>query len=334
LKILDDVPCGDKFPSCKFIKDAYAVKTKVGPQQEKTTKSLEKLEKASISLDELKSENIQDKVDKLTKLHEMYNKLNLEISTKTTELVKLDNNIDSLEKNLEIYSKKMNELEEALRNDENAEVVSIRMEIDSLTKKTSTLDSEKMTLASKIGKVSSDLEKLQEENLLRQRLLQKMSNYESISTAFSRRGIPAIIVSSQMPVINSEISNILAGIVDFTVELEIDDESDSMEVYINYGDSRRIIELASGMEKMIGSIAIRVALINVSSLPKTDMFIIDEGFGALDESGVEACNRLLTSLKRYFKTVIVITHVDGVKDSADCILEITKSEKDSRVVYA
>lgn len=334
LKILDDVPCGDKFPSCKFIKDAYAVKTKVGPQQEKTTKSLEKLEKASISLDELKSENIQDKVDKLTKLHEMYNKLNLEISTKTTELVKLDNNIDSLEKNLEIYSKKMNELEEALRNDENAEVVSIRMEIDSLTKKTSTLDSEKMTLASKIGKVSSDLEKLQEENLLRQRLLQKMSNYESISTAFSRRGIPAIIVSSQMPVINSEISNILAGIVDFTVELEIDDESDSMEVYINYGDSRRIIELASGMEKMISSIAIRVALINVSSLPKTDMFIIDEGFGALDESGVEACNRLLTSLKRYFKTVIVITHVDGVKDSADCILEITKSEKDSRVVYA
>lgn len=334
LKILDDVPCGDKFPSCKFIKDAHAVKTKVGPQQEKTTKSLEKLDKALNSLEELKSENIQDKVDKLAKLHEMYNKLNLEISTKTTELVKLDNGIDALQKNLDFYSKKLNELEEALRNDENAEVVSIRMEIDSLAKKISSLDSDKMMLASRIGKTTSDLEKLQEENILRQKLLQKMSNYELISNAFSKRGIPAIIVSSQMPIINAEISNILAGIVDFTVELEIDDESDSMEVYINYGDSRRIIELASGMEKMISSIAIRVALINISSLPKTDMFIIDEGFGALDESGVEACNRLLASLKRYFKTVIVITHVDGVKDSADFILEITKNEKDSRVIYA
>jgi exonuclease SbcC len=87
------------------------------------------------------------------------------------------------------------------------------------------------------------------------------------------------------------------------------------------------------MEKMIGSIAIRVALINISSLPKTDMFIIDEGFGALDDSTVEACNRLLISLKRHFKTILVITHVDGVKDAADTILEISKVEKDSRVVY-
>jgi len=106
-----------------------------------------------------------------------------------------------------------------------------------------------------------------------------------------------------------------------------------MDVFINYGDSRRIIELGSGMEKMISSIAIRVALINVSTLPKTDMFIIDEGFGALDDTSIEACNRLLTSLKRYFRTIIVITHVDGVKDVADAILEITKNEKDSKVVY-
>jgi exonuclease SbcC len=106
-----------------------------------------------------------------------------------------------------------------------------------------------------------------------------------------------------------------------------------MDVFINYGDSKRIVELCSGMEKMIASIAIRVALINVSSLPKTDMFIIDEGFGALDDAGVEACNRLLMSLKRYFRTIIVITHVDGVKDAADTVLEITKNEKNTRVSY-
>ena len=161
----------------------------------------------------------------------------------------------------------------------------------------------------------------------------KMKLYELITTAFSRKGVPSVIVSSQLPVINTEISKILTGIVDFTLELEVDEETDSMDVFINYGDSRRIIELGSGMEKMISSIAIRVALINVSTLPKTDMFIIDEGFGALDDTSIEACNRLLTSLKRYFRTIIVITHVDGVKDVADAILEITKNEKDSKVVY-
>jgi len=160
-----------------------------------------------------------------------------------------------------------------------------------------------------------------------------MKAHELIAQAFSRKGIPALITTSQLPVINAEIAEILHGIVDFNIELEVDDVNDSMEVYIDYGDSRRPIELASGMEKMIASLAIRVALINVSSLPKTDMFIIDEAFGPMDPSNVEACNRLLTSLKRYFKTIVVITHVDGVKDAADHIIEINKVEKDSHVEY-
>ena len=42
---------------------------------------------------------------------------------------------------------------------------------------------------------------------------------------------------SQLPVINDEISKILQGVVGFTVELEADSDSNSMDVYINYGDS-------------------------------------------------------------------------------------------------
>ena len=30
IKLLDEVPCGDKFPSCKFIKDAYDSKNEIG----------------------------------------------------------------------------------------------------------------------------------------------------------------------------------------------------------------------------------------------------------------------------------------------------------------
>jgi exonuclease SbcC len=142
-----------------------------------------------------------------------------------------------------------------------------------------------------------------------------------------------IITKSQLPLINAEISKILHGIVDFTIELENDESSDSSEIYINYGDSRRVIELCSGMEKTIASLAIRVAMINVSTLPRPDIFIVDEGFGTLDDASVEACNRLLISLKKYFRVIIVITHVDGVKDVVDHVLEITRNEKDSKVVF-
>ena len=87
------------------------------------------------------------------------------------------------------------------------------------------------------------------------------------------------------------------------------------------------------MEKMISSLAIRVALINITSLPKSDVLIIDEGFGALDDTNVEACTRLLDSLKRWFKTILVISHVDAVKDSVDNVLDITHHGMDASVVY-
>ena len=125
----------------------------------------------------------------------------------------------------------------------------------------------------------------------------------------------------------------MQGVVGFTVELEATPGSNDMDIFINYGDSKRIIELASGMEKMMASLAIRVALINVSTLPKTDVLIIDEGFGALDEMNIHACSRLLSSLKKWFKNILVISHVDAVKDSVDNLLDITSSGKDSRVVY-
>jgi exonuclease SbcC len=85
------------------------------------------------------------------------------------------------------------------------------------------------------------------------------------------------------------------------------------------------------MEKMVSSLAIRVALINISSLPKTDLLIIDEGFGALDEMNVEACNQLLESLKKWFKNILVISHVDAVKDAVDNNIEIMRRNKDARV---
>jgi exonuclease SbcC len=149
--------------------------------------------------------------------------------------------------------------------------------------------------------------------------------------ATSKRGIPVQIIDSLLPKINRELANILKGVVDFTVLLEVDLESNAMDVYIDYGDSKRIIELGSGMEKMISSLAIRVALINISSLPKSSLLIIDEGFGSLDETNLESCGRLLHSFKKYFKNILVISHIDQIKDIVDNTIDIIKTGVDSYV---
>jgi DNA repair exonuclease SbcCD ATPase subunit/DNA repair exonuclease SbcCD nuclease subunit len=333
LKILDEVPCGDEHPTCKFIKDAHVNKKSLPEQTKKVDKALKILDEAKFSLDKVHDDSISEKISKYEKASELLTKMNLEISKKETEIAKLKSSCDTCASSLAEANVKLVNLRESLKNDENEEVVTIRSKITELSRLIREYDVQKLDSASQLGKLQSAIEKLSEEKATRDGLLQNVRMHELVSNAFSKKGIPLLVTKSQLPLINSEVSKILQGIVDFTIEVESDEDTDSLEIYINYGDSKRIIELCSGMEKTISAIALRVAMINVSSLSKPDFFIIDEGFGTLDNAGVEACARLLTSLKRHFKTVIVITHVDGIKDSADHILEITKNEKDSRMEY-
>lgn len=333
LKILDDVPCGDEYASCKFIKDAHVNKRKLPDQIKKVDELLVLLNNANESLDKVKDDSIPDKLLKFEKAKDLLSKFNIELAKNETELVKLRSFLDSYETSFVEANKKLTLLQESLDNDENAEVTSIRSKIAEILDAIKIYDAEKLDQASLLGKLQSSLEKLNDEKKARDELLQNVRVHELVSNAFSKKGIPLLVTKSQLPLINAEVAKILQGIVDFTIEVESDEETDSLEIYINYGDSRRIIELCSGMEKTISALALRVAMINVSSLPKPDFFIIDEGFGTLDNTGVEACGRLLASFKRYFKTVIVITHVDGIKDGTDFILEITKSEKDSKMEF-
>lgn len=332
IKILDDVPCGDSFPSCKFIKDAHASKQKIDEQRSRVVKEQEKLEKALGALELLRQESAQDKLRKLEAFIDKRSKLRVDVSNRRTSQVKLESMATIASSSLEAAKKKLVEMELALAKDENVEVVALRSAIDEAVANIKKLDIDKLTLASDIGRTTALLEKLKQEQHQRDEMLHKMRAYELVTMAFSRRGIPNIVIASQLPLINAEISKVLYGIVDFVVELEADTDSDSIEAYINYGDSRRIIETCSGMEKFIASVAIRVALTNVSSLPKTDMLVIDEGFGSMDPAGIEACNRLLVSLKRYFRIIMIMSHAEGVKDAVDNVIEIGKREKDAYVV--
>lgn len=333
LKILDEVPCGTQYPTCMFIKDAHEHKGQLESQREKVAKIKERLEHAETALVELQQEDLRGKIDKLEKLIALKHKHFGTWSTCQVDIKRFSDKIVALEQSRSTAIQRLRELEEAVKNEENVEVVQLRTAIDQLQREIKQLDIDKLVVARTMGGVQSDVARLKADQQRHTDVLQAMKAHELVAQAFSRKGIPSLVVTSQLPVINAEVAQILHGIVDFSIELEVDDDSDSMEVYINYGDSRRPVELGSGMEKMIASVAIRVALINVSSLPKPDMLIIDESFGALDDASVEACNRLLISLKSRFKNLIVITHVDGVKDCADHIVEITKVEKDAKVVY-
>ena len=221
----------------------------------------------------------------------------------------------------------------ATESSESKEINRLKNKLKLLSTRANFLDSERLSLSEKIGLNQQLLTDLEEEKEKFAEMKKKWNVYNAFLQAVDKKGIPLKIMSVQLPVVNAEIEKILHGVVEFTVEIEAEENTNALEVFINYGDSKRVIECASGMEKMLSSLAIRVALINVSNLPKSDLLIIDEGFGALDEGNIEACSRLLVSLKKWFKCILVISHIDAIKDVVDNVLDIRNKGKNSLVVH-
>ena len=143
--------------------------------------------------------------------------------------------------------------------------------------------------------------------------------------AVGRDGIPYELMSKAIPNIESEINNILTQVVDFTISLEVDGKN--IVGKLNY-DYDRIwpLENSSGMERFISSLAIRVALMNASNLPKSNFMIVDEGLGTLDMENLGAMHTLFGILKGHFDFLIVISHLDAVRDMVDHLIEIKRED--------
>jgi len=155
--------------------------------------------------------------------------------------------------------------------------------------------------------------------------------YQLYTNAISRDGIQYELISQALPTIEKEVNNILNQIVEFTVTLQTDGKN--VTTHINYEDKKWPLELASGMERFVSSLAIRVALINISNLPRPNFIAIDEGFGCADADNLSSMGALFAFLKTNFDFVWIISHLDSMRDMVDNRLEIKKENGFSKVNY-
>ena len=117
----------------------------------------------------------------------------------------------------------------------------------------------------------------------------------------------------------------LVNIVEFEVFFE--DNGRKFDIFIKHPNhDPRPIEMASGAEKSLAAMAIRLSLLSISSLPKGDLFILDEPGTALDEDNMDGFVRILELVKVYFKNVLLVSHLDSLKDSVDMQIVIDKKD--------
>lgn len=329
---LSEVPCGDQFPSCKFIKESHRNKKKLETQEKKVTLLSVKLDDIAESFQVYSKDNLAAKISKYNKLIQRKSELITDVSDVRIKISQYSQKIERLNDLYDDKSKEFINLKEKYDLQEvDDHVAELNKQIKSTEKLIKVHEISLTNIIQQLANHKANFKLYTKQKSEYDKANGQLKTYDMIAQAVSRRGIPVQIIHSLLPKINAEIAKILNGVVGFVVELEADLDSNAMDIYINYGDSRRIIELGSGMEKMMSSLAIRVALINCSTLPKTNMLMIDEGFGALDETNLEACGKLLQSLKKWFNNILIISHIDAIKDIVDNTIDITKNGVDSHV---
>jgi DNA repair exonuclease SbcCD ATPase subunit len=155
--------------------------------------------------------------------------------------------------------------------------------------------------------------------------------YEYYLNALSKDGISYELISKALPMIEGEVNNILGQIVEFGVQLDMDGKN--INANIVYDDQKWSLEMCSGMEKFISGLAIRIALINVCNLPRPNYLVVDEGFGTLDNENLTSLYMLFAYLKTQFDFVMIISHIDSMRDVVDSLMEIKKVNGFSSVKF-
>ena len=273
-----------------------------------------------------KYKDAKDKEDKLDReISQLINKL----STTETEEIRLDTQIAQQQQLIEEYYKNEKQIQ---KNKE------IRDEISGVREKLTIIKDELKGVNTDILKLNGKVSALQNQKETIEDRINEVKELESQSRLFdfylnalSKDGVSYELIEKALPMIEGEVNNILAQIVEFGMQLEIDGKN--INAYLVYGDQRWSLEMCSGMERFISGLAIRVALINVCNLPRPNFLVIDEGFGTLDSENLQSLFMLFTYLKTQFDFVMIISHIDSMRDVVDGLIEIKKEKGFSQVKF-
>ena len=333
--LLDGIPCGVEYPQCKFIRDAnIAVANLPHVEKERSATHLEAgvLQK---KIQSMRPEFVSEQIVKYEKVVEKK-------STVTNEIAELDltveRNLSSIERlgyelrALEERKKKYEENREAIENFEDftSELDACNTKLEKAERKQSHCQEKTLELYKEVGSLEQKVESTREQKQEYINLQEEYSAYDLYMRCMHTSGIAYDIIKRKLPVINQEIAKVLANIVDF--EIFFEDSGKKFDIFIKHPRHEpRPIEMASGAEKTLCAMAIRLALLSVSSLPKSDLFILDEPGTALDEENMEGFIRILELIKVYFKNVLLISHLDSLKDCVDMQVVIEKKSGYARV---
>jgi exonuclease SbcC len=173
----------------------------------------------------------------------------------------------------------------------------------------------------------------------------QIARLKMLEVAFGKNGIPALLIEQSLPQIEAQANEVLdrlsngAMSVSFETQREYrdkkrEDKKQTLDIIIRDGAGSREYELFSGGEAFRINFAIRLALSRVlaqRSGARLQTLVIDEGFGSQDAEGRQRLVEAINMVNPDFEKILVITHLEELKDAFPSRIEVTKTASGSSV---
>jgi exonuclease SbcC len=159
--------------------------------------------------------------------------------------------------------------------------------------------------------------------------------YRRLAEAFGRGGIPDLIIDNARPDLEQDANDILARLTDYemSVHFEMRRETksgktrDTFDVLVSHEGGLRDFAMFSGGEAFRIAFAVRLALSKLlvrRAGARLETLVVDEGFGTQDPEGRERLVEAINLARQEFAKVLVITHLEDLKDHFGAQIHVSK----------
>jgi DNA repair protein SbcC/Rad50 len=179
----------------------------------------------------------------------------------------------------------------------------------------------------------------------REEFQKQIGRHRALERAFGKDGVPALLIEQALPQIEVKANEILDRLSDgqmsirFVTQTEYkdkkrDDLKETLDIQISDSAGIRNYEMYSGGEAFRVNFAIRLALSEILAQRKgarLQTLVIDEGFGSQDTQGRQRLIEAINLVKNDFARILVITHLDELKDAFPTRIEVEKTGRSSTI---
>ena len=179
----------------------------------------------------------------------------------------------------------------------------------------------------------------------RQEISSRVKQYKQLEAAFGKDGVPALLIEQALPNIEAKANQILERLSGGAMSIRFrtqksykasnrEDLKETLDIQIRDQSGYRDYEMYSGGEAFRINFAIRLALSHVLAQragARLQTLVVDEGFGSQDSVGRQRLIEAINLIQDDFEKILVITHVEQIKEAFSTQLIVEKTPLGSQV---